>query len=59
MFSSNLKEGRVWELRRIIRNKEVINEDKGWQRVIEGMTISKIYTYIKCHNGTCCFVQLM
>ena len=29
VFSSNLKEGRVWALRRILRNKEVINEYNG------------------------------
>lgn len=29
VFFSNLKEGRNWRLGRIIRNKEVIKEDKG------------------------------
>lgn len=49
MFSSNLKEGRVWESRRIIRNKEVIMRIKDG-RGNRGEEISKIY--IRTENAT-------
>lgn len=44
MFSSNLKEGRVWESRRIIRNKGVIMRIKDG-RGNRGDDISKIHIH--------------
>lgn len=44
MFSSNLKEGRVWESKRIIRNKGVIMRIKDG-RGNRGDEISKIHIH--------------